>query len=405
MQVEPLRHTQTKLPRGVATHHEILRTLDALAQELDVWNAMVDSSYAGHPFLTMQWQLLWYRHFAQGPSRICCVKFMRGNQVAGYLPLVETTDAAHGIPTRVLRFAGNAYSPVLCPIVADPSGLGIWRYFAQKVLPKLDWDLLEGSNIPEEYPGAQELRAALAAQGIHARLSHADGNWIWEGPPYDSEGYLKSLPGGVRGPIKRYQTHFEGKGRARYRLVSEGVTDADIEEYRGIYGRSWKESEFEPSFHPGLIQLASKAGWLRLGLLYIDDVPVATQLWLVRQGTAYMVKVAHDEAYRKDSPGTALTWKVVQELLDKDGIHTYDLLRGDDDYKKRWATRRRERYVLTAFNHTPKGRALFWLDERALPWMRNNKVMNRIKCQIATGLDNLRAMSRNPRLPSSTNSS
>lgn len=73
---------------------------------------------------------------------------------------------------------------------------------------------------------------------------------------------------------------------------------------------------------------------------------MAAQLWIVEAGTATVLKLAHDRAFRTKSPGTILTALMLRRLLDHKSVAAIDFGRGDDDYKSGWASQRRQRIGL-----------------------------------------------------------
>ena len=99
-----------------------------------------------------------------------------------------------------------------------------------------------------------------------------------------------------------------------------------------------------------LITQASKSGWLRLGIAWLDRKPIAAQVWIVANGKADIYKVAYDEAFKDYSPGTVLTARLLQHVIERDGVHEVDYLIGDDPYKKTWMSDRRERWGVVAYN-------------------------------------------------------
>ena len=117
-----------------------------------------------------------------------------------------------------------------------------------------------------------------------------------------------------------------------------------------VYAASWKRGEPYPAFMRRLAAGLAAAGALRLGLLHVDERPVAAQIWLVQGGRAILYKLAHDQAFDAFSPGTVLTMRMLERLLDEQHVTEFDLGGGDDPYKCLWATRRRERVGLVAFD-------------------------------------------------------
>ncbi len=112
-----------------------------------------------------------------------------------------------------------------------------------------------------------------------------------------------------------------------------------------------------PLFDAALLRAAAAAGVFRLGTLTLDDAPIAAQYWIVCQGVATVLKLAHDEAHRALSPGTVLTAWMIRGLIEEGGT-ALDFGRGDDPYKRLWTTRRRRRIgVVLADPWRPRGMA------------------------------------------------
>ena len=82
------------------------------------------------------------------------------------------------------------------------------------------------------------------------------------------------------------------------------------------------------------------------------------QFWVVKDGRATVLKLAHDEAFKAHSPGTVLTALMLRHLLDQEHVAAIDFGRGDDAYKQGWATQRRQRIGLLLVNpRRPAGSA------------------------------------------------
>jgi hypothetical protein len=115
------------------------------------------------------------------------------------------------------------------------------------------------------------------------------------------------------------------------------------------------------------------AGLLRLGIWRIGGTPVAAQLWILELGTATVLKLAHDEAFHADSPGTVLTALMLRTLLDGAQVDTIDFGRGDDAYKQGWASQRRQRIGVVLVNpRRPAGMAFLARHKlgRARGWLQ-----------------------------------
>jgi CelD/BcsL family acetyltransferase involved in cellulose biosynthesis len=193
------------------------------------------------------------------------------------------------------------------------------------------------------------LRRALSMAGLSAHAYFAFGNWF-EPVRQNWADYLKDRSGQVRSTIKRNAKKFVAEG-GRLEIVQGGDRlEAGLAAYQAVYAQSWKVPEPYPDFVPGLIRLCANRGWLRLGLAWLGDKPVAAQIWIVANGRADIYKLAYDEAHKALAPGTLLTALLMEQAIDVDRVREIDYLIGDDPYKAAWMSQRRERFGLIAYD-------------------------------------------------------
>lgn len=196
----------------------------------------------------------------------------------------------------------------------------------------------------------QLLRAALRLAGLRPREYFAFGNWYL---PVDGgwPDYLKNRSGQLRSTIKRMSKRLAAEDRGRLEIIrDEADVERGITAYQAVYGASWKVPEPYVDFVPGLIRLCARRGWLRLGIAWIGEQPIAAQLWIVNAGRAHIYKVAYDEAFKAIAPGTLVTALLLEEAMERDKVAEVDYLIGDDPYKKTWMSHRRERLGLVAYD-------------------------------------------------------
>jgi GNAT acetyltransferase-like protein len=177
------------------------------------------------------------------------------------------------------------------------------------------------------------------------------GNWYLPVGGRTYKEYFQSLPAAVQNTVKRKSKKLERSGQARFELVTKDERlDEAIRDYTTVYKASWKVPEPHPEFIPSLIRMCAAMGWLRLGLVYVGDVPAAAQLWIVKDGVASIYKLAYDEQFAALSVGSYLTTRLMEHAIDVDRVHEVDYLTGDDPYKKDWMSHRRERWGILAMN-------------------------------------------------------
>ena len=194
---------------------------------------------------------------------------------------------------------------------------------------------------------------------IPLRFDHF-GNWheTVEGQNWPT--YLAAREGTLRETIRRRTARAGRDPAVRLELLQTAAEiPPGIAAFETVYARSWKRPEPYPNFNAGLIRMAAATGALRLGLMWHADTPIAVQLWIVVDGAASVLKLAHDEDHRALSPGTVLTAWMIRRLLDVEHVRTLDFGRGDDPYKQGWAGQRRQRIgILFANLRRPAGLSL-----------------------------------------------
>ena len=169
--------------------------------------------------------------------------------------------------------------------------------------------------------------------------------------------YFQSLPSKLKNTISRKQKQFEKTAENRIVVYRDtGALDKGLDDYERIYRASWKIEEPHPQFIRGMCRTFAHLGWLRLGIAYLGEQPIAAQIWIVHGGIANIYKLAYDENFAKLSAGSILTKFLMQAVIDDEKVKEVDYLTGDDAYKKDWMSNRRERWGIIAFNRrTPYG--------------------------------------------------
>ena len=203
---------------------------------------------------------------------------------------------------------------------------------------------------------------ALRLAGFLPFEFYCFGNWFLSAPQ-DWPSFLAGRNSKMRSNIKRMEKKLAQEGGTVEIVIDGAGHERAIEAYQEVYDASWKQAEPYPQFMPKLIAQATERGWLRLGIVWLGLKPIAAQVWIVANGKADIYKVAYDEAFKEYSPGTVLTARLMQHVLERDGVGEVDYLVGDDPYKKNWMSDRRERWGIVAYNPRTFGGALGALRE------------------------------------------
>ncbi len=308
---------------------------------------------AGRPsfFLTLGW----FRNLAdQALPEDCRLRIYvadEGGKIFGILPMKH--DAKRGpFRSRRLEALSNYYSSLFMPVGLSGDSL---QAVACKIA-KERWDSVDLHPMPKDDPVFGELSAAMKKAGMSVQPYYCFGNWYLEVSGRSYRDYSNMLPSRLRNTLKRKGKQFVAMASRMEVIAGMSGVESAIAAYEKVYDSSWKVHEPHPGFMPGLIRLCAEQGWLRLGVAYLDDEPIAAQLWIVKDKIASIYKLAYDEKYSKLSAGSLLTAKLMEHVIDVDCVVEVDYLTGDDEYKKDWMSHRRERWGIVAYNRrTPRG--------------------------------------------------
>ena len=316
-------------------------TLEALPADAD--GLFADSSGLFH---SRAW---WRTVLAFGMpdhTRPCFLLLWADDRPAALFPLCR--PEAGGAQASLTTPYTCQYAPLLASDLSAAAAAEIFAGFARSCR---GWATTRLDALRDDWPALPACLDAARQAGLTVvRFAHF-GNWHEDVGGLDWSGYLARRPGALRETIRRKLRRGERRADASFTLVTDpSDLEPGIDAFEQVYARSWKEPEPFPRFNAGLMRETAAAGLLRLGIWRIGDTPVAVQLWIVEHGTATVLKLAHDEAFQADSPGTVLTALMLRTLLDAEHVAAIDFGRGDDPYKQGWASQRRQRIGLVLVN-------------------------------------------------------
>ncbi|WP_412851814.1 GNAT family N-acetyltransferase [Ectothiorhodospira shaposhnikovii] len=344
-----------------------VRVFESLAALPEACRALFEQAECRHPFCTWAWfECLIAHGLNPDEAPRFPVAFDAGGQPVCVLPCL----VSRARPRR-WRALQNYYAPMYGPVMAAGSrgeeGLrAIVRHL--RSTPGL-CDGLDLGPLCLQGPMMGRVEQALRDEGFFVKPYFRFGNRYLPTMGMDWVAYLADRPGHLRSTLQR-------KGRRLRRLhgvafhLYRQVDDVPVAvaAYESVYAVSWKRPEPFPDFMPGLIHMAARTGMLRLGVLTVEEAPVAVQLWLRHQGRAHIYKLAHDPRFEAFSPGTLLTALMMERMLDDERVSEVDFLTGDDPYKADWMPHRREQWGILALNVRTWRGALLMLRELVATW-------------------------------------
>lgn len=293
----------------------------------------------------------WYRNFEDSAlvegGEVSFLAAEMGGAPVAVLPLRLSGPAKRREAASLSSFYTWLYAPAFGELVTDATVANMISYLE---INRRSLGVMRLAPMDPDADSFRMLERGLRITGWVSFRYFCFGNWYHEFGGQGWVEYLGGRSGELRSTIKRKGKKFASEG-GTLEIVTTGAEVATaLEAYQQIYAASWKRQEPFPAFIPGLVLTAAAKGWLRLGVARLNGVPIAAQIWLVAQGTAYIYKLAYDEKHASWSSGTLLTAHLMQHVMEVDRVERVDFLIGDDAYKPQWMNKRRERYGIVAYN-------------------------------------------------------
>lgn len=334
----------------VSPRLETFASLEALPPDADALFAT-----APDIFSTRAWWRTVLADAMPGGTQPCFVLCRLGERAAALIPL-RRSAARSSIDSLTTPYTCH-YAPLLHPSLSAAERFAVFAAFGGFFRK---WPTTRLDALAEDWPALAECVAGARSAGLAVLRFDHFGNWHEPVAGLDWPAYLARRPGALRETIRRRLRRSERNPGTRFSVVTGGAElESGIAAFEAVYAKSWKDPEPFPRFNAGLMHEAAAQNMLRLGLLYAGQHPVAAQFWIVERATATVLKLAHDEAFKDESPGTVLTAQMLRWLLDDEHVAEIDFGRGDDAYKQGWARLRRQRIGLVLVNPRRIGGVVF----------------------------------------------
>ncbi|HEY9380612.1 MAG TPA: GNAT family N-acetyltransferase [Burkholderiales bacterium] len=353
---------------------------------------LFDAAGKSNPFAGSEWMRHFIEHIASDDWTFVASEY--GDESA--MLLYSRPDAPDRY-TSVTNFDAALYSPLIG--TAQERGRALNGLVRRIVTSHPQCEAINFAPLDAEHPDTAALTRAFVGCGWHIKRYVCFGNWYLPCAGMSFEQYLAHLDAPLYNTCavksKRFRAGEEG---ARIEIaIDPAEVDAGMKAYQRICDRNRKKPEPYPDFIHGWARICARNGWLRLGVAYIHNTPIAAQFWFTQQQRAYIFKLAYDASYARFSADMVLNAHMIQYSLENDGVREIDYLAGDDSYKRAWLPYRRERIGLMMCNpRTMRGQLLAahqLASEARQYWLRTIRPANPIDSSMSPRAAQIFAMS------------
>lgn len=182
--------------------------------------------------------------------------------------------------------------------------------------------------------------------------------------PESWDDFLGRLSSSRRYEFRRKRKCLEKTGVVTTRIVNPALSElpallqdaVDVEDsgWKGRGGSSLHRNPALRAFFECYLTKACANGLLRLCYLDIDGQPVSMHIAIESHAAFWVLKLGHDDAYAKCSPGTQLALETIEYSV-RQGLSRYEFLGSEEAWQHAWPVERREARVTLMYPYSSAG--------------------------------------------------
>ena len=298
---------------------------------------------ASDVFSSLDWYRNFYAHVGRSLGTLeLNVLMSRAEEPLGIAPLMRVGPPGSGNVTALANYSLPRFRLIVNE--SRVSRQECASRFVQAWAVARDWSTLALYPLEAE-ADLKDFLSEARRRFLMTSVFEETANWTQS--ISDLATYKASLPTHLKAILTRKYSKAVRERDTRFAIYqSPDELSRAVTEFVQVYLSSWKAPEPFEGFIPGLIDSLAKKQIVRIGVLYLDNLAAAAQIWFVERGIAYIYKLAYDNAHYQYSPGTLLTMHLIEHVVTNDSVTKIDYLTGDDAYKKDWMSTRNVQFRL-----------------------------------------------------------
>ena len=297
-----------------------------LGVDEEEWSAL--AAETGNVFATPEWIATWWRHFGRGRRLLLTACRRPDGDLVGVLPLYLWRTrplprrALPGTRPRRRTRPDLPWRPTGTPSRRrSSSGSASW---ARR--------LLVGDNLPGEESWSERLGARMLGREASPVLTVGGTDW---------EALLATWSKNLRSQIRSRERKLLAEQSAAFRLANDPERfDQDLDRLFALHRARWPrapDSARRSRSTASSRRSRSSAAGLRLWLLEIDGEARAAWYGFRFANVESYYQAGRDAEWDRYRVGFVLLCHSIREAV-TDGVHEYRFLRGDEEFKSRFAS-------------------------------------------------------------------
>ena len=338
----PSRTSSVTRASDLSIRLQVIREQSALQTLSSDWNSLLARSSVHSVFLTWEWMAAWLDAYGSR-ELLTLVGFAPSGEMVGVAPFyVSPWPKAGRRSLRILKLMGGS--------TGDAGSLGLIsvkgdeEQFAESVAAWLtsnhgDYNAIELENLDgianAAFLGAMQRRKWAVRRRASSHMVIDLPGSVEQFQQRLSRGFRKSLNSAGKNLSSR-ETEFK-------HCESESEVSAALHHLFHLHTRRWAKKGRGGAFAETARQVFYRRlaasmltnGKLDLWTMTVDGHTVAAELGLIDGRTRASLQAGFDPDYSRFNVGSLLDQQIIAAAIQR-GVRSYDLLEGEQEYKRRW---------------------------------------------------------------------
>ncbi|HEX6733200.1 MAG TPA: GNAT family N-acetyltransferase, partial [Azonexus sp.] len=309
------------------------------------WRALAARAAPMRFVHAFEWQMAYLQHLAGDSRAIHYVSLFVHGQAIAIFPLRRVRRSVGGIRLWLWELPTHPHLNLSEPLLA-PEWPG--SELCRRVVGVLGrhtsqpWDALHLPNLLDDSPAVRSLRAAPAL-GTHLERTGLSMHFRCS----DLATALANCSGPFKRNLRRQGRVLARRGAVSLSFVRSGPElEAAFADFLRLEASGWKGPAGRATairlhshlfgFYSELKRRFAAANACLIALLKVDGIAIAAQFCLFAGPTLAVQKIAYDEAWRAEAPGSQLLLKLIEYCCSEPGIDTLSLVTAPEWAVGRW---------------------------------------------------------------------
>lgn len=363
-------------------------TIDEFDQLRGEWNALAQTCLSNSVFLSWEWIYCWWKNFSDGRC-LCVIEVRDGKDLIGIAPFCYKKMIPLLPFTTIELCSASDLSPDYLDIIAKKGYekkiiKAVFSYF---LVNEKHWVIGNFNNLLKN----SVLFKSIDCFRNHILLTKEFSSicpFLTIDGSYDE--YMQSkfkrkkrynLKRELNNLIKKKNVYF-------YHADSLEEIETNISKFYSLHLKRSKQKKVKSSiaderavnFIRDFSKRASEKGWLSIFFLVHQSEAIGALFCLQYNRKLLYYQSGIDPVWKKFGVGSALIHLVIRYAFENQ-FQEFDFLKGDETYKKTWATVQREQYRILFFRNNLFGKYFYFV----------YRIMNSLKGWLKSALGVMRS--------------